>query len=527
VKRIALSLGLLMALCAAAVAGAASPPTLKLDAPSVSGSAFYKDSTLWFRPDGSGSFTLKATATGVASVAFPDLSSTTGWPTSTGGTDTSSPYASPVAYTWVPGAAAPGAQKVTAEVGTAEALSAAVSINADAAPPTGQTIALVGGPYFATTSVPLTISRGSDAASGVDPTGDVVERASAPLQNGLCGTFGSFAAVTLVSGTDTSLATGNCYRWQVKVKDNVGNVSPPAASTDAKVDTTPPTAPNLHFAGLVNAGATGNVVYYRPSAAASFTISAAASDPESAVTSYSFPSIPGATQVGTNTSMTFVVGSLPAPPSSTLAVTAKNGAGLSSSATTFSLVPDTTPPSLTARCNGAPCTGKPYRGAVRVTFEAADSPGSGLDRIRYTTNGSVPTKGVGFDYTSGIVVRSLAQLKVRAIDRAGNASAPLSLTVRSLADRLTFVAPATLTVAAADGYLKAGLSLSKRAKVVAVMTGPGLASPPRWSFLLERGAWVVQLRIPKTVERGHRYTVRWTVTSGTGRLTRVTHVTLR
>src|SRR5207244_9961892 len=53
--------------------------------------------TLYFNPAASGSFTLAATATDaqsdVASVAFPDLSAVSGW-TGSGGTDTSSPYAS-------------------------------------------------------------------------------------------------------------------------------------------------------------------------------------------------------------------------------------------------------------------------------------------------------------------------------------------------------------------------------------------------------------------------------------------------
>ena len=141
--------------------------------------------------------------------------------------------------------------------------------------------------------MPLTISRGTDAGAGVDPAGDVVERATAPLRNGVCGTFGPFTAVTLVGGADNSVTTGSCYRWQLKVTDYVGNVSTAsAASTDAKVDTSPPMAPNLLFTGLLNAGVDGNVVYYQPAAAGSFTVNAVASDPESGVTEVLLPDHP-------------------------------------------------------------------------------------------------------------------------------------------------------------------------------------------------------------------------------------------
>jgi hypothetical protein len=86
------------------------------DAPSVSvtapveltgaGNQYYDAAshTQYFRPSGTGSFTLTATASdnesGVAQVAFPDVSATSGWSGSNGGADTSAPYASPADYGW-------------------------------------------------------------------------------------------------------------------------------------------------------------------------------------------------------------------------------------------------------------------------------------------------------------------------------------------------------------------------------------------------------------------------------------------
>jgi hypothetical protein len=164
---------------------------------------------------------------------------------------------------------------------------------------------------------------------------------------------------------------------------------------------------------------------------------------------------------------------------------------------------------------------------VTVTFTGADRPGSGLNLIRFTTNGTVPTKDGGFEYTSPFTVRSLTHLTVRAFDRAGNASSPLSLTVRSLADQLVFGAPARLSIGSAARYLEARVSSTRRAHVLAVMTGPGLKAPGRWRFILEGGTWMVQLRLPETIERGGAYTVRWTVSAGTKSTSRTTQVTLR
>ncbi len=529
-KRIALLLALLSAVDAA-VAGAASTPTLTLAAPtelSGQGDQFYSGGVIWFRPAGSGSFKLNVTGNGISSVDFPDVSSTPGWSGSTGGTDTSSPFSSPVAYTWTAGAGAPGAQTITGTTDADEPVTKSVTISADATGPTGQTVALAGGPFFAVTSVPLTIARGTDAQSGVAASGDVVERAEAPLQNGRCGAYGSFAAVTLVDRADTGIATGKCYRWQLKVTDNVGNVSaasPP--SEEAKVDTTPPTPPTLAFGGLVNAGASGNVVYYRPSAPVGFTVAAAASDPESGVSEYSFPSIAGATQVATRASKTFSFTSLAAPPAAELAVTATNAAGLTSGGTSFRLVPDSTPPALSVLCDGGACRTAAYPSPVRVTFVGADGAGSGLDAIRYTTNGTTPTSEAGFEYRSAIFVRTLTHLKVRAFDRAGNASGLLSLTIRSLADRLLVTTPPRVTVPPGNRLLKARLSSSQRTRVVAQMTGRGLSSPQRWRFMLESGSWIVQLRLPAKIERGRVYTVRWTLSTGAKRVTRVTRVRLR
>ena len=74
--------------------------------------------TQFFRPAGSGSFTLHATASdgqsGVAQVSFPNVIAVSGWAGSIGGADSTNPYSSPNDYSWSTGATAPGARSITA-----------------------------------------------------------------------------------------------------------------------------------------------------------------------------------------------------------------------------------------------------------------------------------------------------------------------------------------------------------------------------------------------------------------------------
>ena len=215
--------------------------------PVTGGGAQYYDSgteTLYFRPSGSGSFQLNATASDgqsdVASVEFPDLSALNGF-SGSGGTDASSPYAS-TTYSWTSGASGdPGGKTVTATNSAGGTATTTITITPDSTAPTGQTAALSGGPYYSSTSVPLTLANGSDSGAGIDSSSGVVERDSATLTGGTCGSFGSWSTVTLSGGADTTVVSGNCYRYRYSVADLVGNVSAPSSSsTDAKIDTTAP-----------------------------------------------------------------------------------------------------------------------------------------------------------------------------------------------------------------------------------------------------------------------------------------------
>jgi hypothetical protein len=89
--------------------------------------------------------------------------------------------------------------------------------------------------------------------------------------------------------------------------------------------------------------------------------------------------------------------------------------------------PDTTPPVSSITCNGSACTGW-YRGSVNVSLASTDG-GSGVDAIRYTTDGSDPSVTSPL-YSGSFSVSGTTTVKFRAWDKAGNAEATKSQLIR-------------------------------------------------------------------------------------------------
>ncbi len=82
---------------------------------------------------------------------------------------------------------------------------------------------------------------------------------------------------------------------------------------------------------------------------------------------------------------------------------------------------DTAAPTTAIECDGAAC--EPYyTSAVNATLSATDSGTSGVDEIRFTTDGSAPTASSPA-YSGPIPVNSTTTIKYRAFDNAGNAEA--------------------------------------------------------------------------------------------------------
>src|SRR5215218_8665816 len=227
----------------------------------------------------------------------------------------------------------------------------------------------------------VTLDNGSDTGSGLDATSAIVKRDEAPLDNGdgTCDAFpGSWSTVTLTGGNDTTVQSGKCYRYRYTLSDRVGTQATSGASATAKVDSSAPAAPSLSYGALSNAAVTGDTVYYRPSAGnGQFQVTAAASDPQSGIASYSFPSgASGWSLSGTGASRTYSHSGSPSDPAEPLDVSVSNGAGLGSAASGFTVTPDASAPSgISASITGGYYTST----SIAVTLDNGSDAGSGID----------------------------------------------------------------------------------------------------------------------------------------------------
>src|SRR5213076_1782289 len=101
--------------------------------------------------------------------------------------------------------------------------------------------------------------------SGPNASSYVVQRDAIGLAGGSCSAFtGSWSTVTLSGGNDTTVTSGNCYRYREVAADNVGNSTNSSASNTAKVDNTGPSN-SLSLTSVSPAGSAfknGSTVYY-------------------------------------------------------------------------------------------------------------------------------------------------------------------------------------------------------------------------------------------------------------------------
>ncbi|MCW2925586.1 MAG: laminin sub domain 2 [Thermoleophilia bacterium] len=376
---------------------ALAPSVVGIAAAGGSRSQWVSGTAIYYNPGAAGSFVVDVAArdsvSGVTQVAFPTLAAFTG-----GGavTEPTSPGTWRMAYAWTAGGAGsgPGTQAVSATngAGLTATSSAAFSVLADAAGPTGAAVAVAGlggtgSRYLASRTVTISVAPGTDAGSGVDASAARLERASAALlsdgtSNGACGAFGGYAPVATApttAVTDLVPTDGTCYRYRYTTTDRVGNASE-VTSTDVKVDTTPPSLTLGASAGAASAwSSAASTVYYRPGAAGgSFTIAADATDPASGVATFGFPTLPTGWSASSPTtgSRTYSwTAAQPTAPSGPQAVTATNHAGLTSTAG-FTVTPDAAAPGAGTITYA---TGWRATGNVPIGFAAGADGGSGLD----------------------------------------------------------------------------------------------------------------------------------------------------
>jgi hypothetical protein len=228
-----------------------------------------------------------------------------------------------------------------------------------------------GSRYSTSTTLNVVLAKGTDP-NGVAATGAQLQRSTATLTAGVCGTFGSYTQVsTDPTSPRTDVVTDQaCYRYQYLVPDALGYYST-YTSPDVKVDSTAPTTPTLAFSALTNSFWNGTL-YYR-SGSGTFTTTASSTDTASGVASYAFPVL-GTGWTSTAGALgvrTYSWTGVPAAPG-TVGVTATNNATGTSAAAPFALVADDVAPSegTVSYADGA--------GTATVSFTTGTDAGSGI-----------------------------------------------------------------------------------------------------------------------------------------------------
>jgi hypothetical protein len=398
----------------AAAPGSLTPTNATITPVTGSGAQAVSGSTLYYNPSQSGSFTVSSStidaSSGVAQLSFPTIAGFTG-----GGNVTSPTFGTTftTTYSWSANGASPspGSQSLTAadNAGLTATNTTAFSIVADSTGPAGGSVDATGlsgngGRYSTSATLNVAFNKGTDSGSGVAVGGAQLLRASASLSstgtaNGTCGTYGSYALVTIdpVSpDTDTVPAAQRCYRYEYVVADNVGTQTT-YTSPDIKVQTASPgslTPTNATITPVTGTSAqlvSGSTVYYIPSQSGSFTVSSSASDASSGVAQLSFPTLAGFTGGGSATTptsgSTFTTtyswstnGASPSPGAQSL--TAADNAGLTATSNTaFTIVADSTGPAGgSVDATGLTGTGGRYSTSttLNIAFNKGTDPGSGL-----------------------------------------------------------------------------------------------------------------------------------------------------
>ncbi|MDQ3178645.1 MAG: Ig-like domain-containing protein, partial [Actinomycetota bacterium] len=215
-------------------------------------------------------------------------------------------------------------------------------------------------------------------------------------------------------------------------------------------DTTPPTN-TVTLASAAGAYLSGTTLYYRPTAAGSFTLSSAVVDGGSGPGSATYPNV---TQSGWSHSLETVSTPAGGPFVSTAftwtnatsgnfshVVTASDAwPPPNTSTTTLNVTEDSTAPAASILCNGAACPAGWFTSSpVSMTLAAPDA-GAGLDLIRYTVDGTDPTMFTGNIYAGAftIATEGVTTVKYRAFDRIGNDTG-----IQSQLVRIDTVAPQT------------------------------------------------------------------------------------
>ena len=260
---------------------AAAPPAPALSFTNLTNASSTGNAVFYRASAASGGFTVTATSadttSGTTGFGFPTLPS--GWTGSSGGTGVQS-------YSWsaINPTAPSGAQTVTTgnNAGGQASSSFTVAITSDVTAPAGGSVSYTNG-YSTSSAINVTFTKGTDAGSGLQSASGLLQRSSATLSLGVCGTFGAFTTVaTNPTSVYASAVTSGCQQYRYLISDNVGNQATYTSVSVVKVDQLAPTN-TISLTNVTGAFTQfgGAVLYYKGNEPGSFKYTNALSDAES------------------------------------------------------------------------------------------------------------------------------------------------------------------------------------------------------------------------------------------------------
>ncbi len=222
--------------------------------------------TVFYRPGAaSGGFQVSAGAPDPAagtSYAFPVLPA--GWSGSSAGVVTQ-------AYSW--SAANPtapsGAQIVTATNNAGSVATSSFTATLDSIAPVGGSVSYANGSSTASTAS-IVLVAATDSGSGIGAA--ILQRSSAPLSAGACGSFGAFSTIVMspVSPVSNPVTAPNCYQYRYVVTDNVGNQAIFGSASVLKVEVA--LTNSITMSSPVGAYLSAGQIYFNRTSSGSFAL---------------------------------------------------------------------------------------------------------------------------------------------------------------------------------------------------------------------------------------------------------------
>jgi hypothetical protein len=305
----------------------------------------------------------------------------------------------------------------------------------------------------APTSIHLTSPAASATVNGtIDLTATVDNTPAARVDFRVDGALvGQSNADPYTVAWDTTSATDGQHTIRAEAVDEsetvVDSDSITVTVANQGVDTTPPSST------IACVGSPCSTAYYH--GAVSVTL-AADDGSGSGVASIRYTtdgSDPTATH-GTTYSGSFSVAT-----TTTVKFRAFDNAGNAEAVNTQLIDIDSVAPTSSIRCNAVLCSSAYSTTAVVIHLAATDSGGSGVDMIRYTTDGTTPNQTNGSTFGDDFTLNSTKTVTYRAYDKAGNAEA-----VNTTLVRVDTVAPNTAILcngaACTNGFYSANPSVS-------------------------------------------------------------------